>query len=291
MRTVAYGSMSGKPSTITSIAIAWRLLGRCGDHGDHTDARPGICARLRDRSSVAHRTCVSVGAPVESLYHWRGKIETAQSPGRRQNAAGAVPGSRSRNRSQHPYNFPKLSLSPLSKDLRRTCNGSRTRRRDEMECPVLAAVVFRPGTPGRILSPDGIVPRRAVRERLIRRRPTPSCSSPSGLSHFPSGDRRSTVEARFAIASLTSTAKLVRRRARHSSRRPRSPAGKDQARRVLRQRRNLGQLAVRLPGRCEGGPPLRSRQNPRLRGCGVCRHRCSASPWRCPLAAPGPASR
>ena len=32
------------------------------------------------RSLVESRlaACVSIGAPVESLYHWRGKIETAQ---------------------------------------------------------------------------------------------------------------------------------------------------------------------------------------------------------------------
>jgi periplasmic divalent cation tolerance protein len=59
--------------------------------------------------------CVSVGAPVESLYHWRGKIETAQEfpvavktrPGRYADVEAVI-------RARHPYELPEIVVVPLS---------------------------------------------------------------------------------------------------------------------------------------------------------------------------------
>jgi periplasmic divalent cation tolerance protein len=59
--------------------------------------------------------CVSVGAPVESLYHWRGKIETAQEipvivktrPERYPDVEAAI-------RAGHPYELPEIVAVPVT---------------------------------------------------------------------------------------------------------------------------------------------------------------------------------
>ena len=69
-------------------------------------------ARALVESRVA--ACVSVGAPVESLYHWQGKIETAQEtpvtvktqPSRYNEVEAAI-------RSQHPYELPEIVAVPV----------------------------------------------------------------------------------------------------------------------------------------------------------------------------------
>jgi periplasmic divalent cation tolerance protein len=68
------------------------------------------------RSLVESRlaACVSVGAPVDSLYHWRGKIETAQEvpvvvktqPSRYHDLEAAI-------RSKHPYELPEIVAVPV----------------------------------------------------------------------------------------------------------------------------------------------------------------------------------
>ena len=68
------------------------------------------------RSLVESRlaACVSVGAPVESLYHWRGKIETAlevpvtgkTQPSRYAEVEAAI-------RAQHPYELPEIVAVPV----------------------------------------------------------------------------------------------------------------------------------------------------------------------------------
>lgn len=53
--------------------------------------------------------CVSIGAPVESLYHWRGQIETAEEipvvvktrPERYEAVEAAI-------RARHPYELPEI---------------------------------------------------------------------------------------------------------------------------------------------------------------------------------------
>jgi periplasmic divalent cation tolerance protein len=68
------------------------------------------------RSLVAARlaACVSIGAPVESLYHWRGEIETAREipiaaktrPERYAEVEAAI-------RAQHPYELPEIIAVPI----------------------------------------------------------------------------------------------------------------------------------------------------------------------------------
>ena len=68
------------------------------------------------RSLVESRVaaCVSIGAPVESLYHWRGKIETAQEvplavktqPARYAEVETAI-------RARHPYELPEIIAVPI----------------------------------------------------------------------------------------------------------------------------------------------------------------------------------
>ena len=72
------------------------------------------------RSLVESRVaaCVSVGAPVESLYHWQGKIETAQEtpvtvktlPARYRDVEAAI-------RAQHPYELPEIVAVPVVEGL------------------------------------------------------------------------------------------------------------------------------------------------------------------------------
>ena len=70
-------------------------------------------ARLLVESRLA--ACVSVGAPVESLYHWRGKIETAQEipvvvktrPERYADVEASI-------RAHHPYELPEIVAVPVT---------------------------------------------------------------------------------------------------------------------------------------------------------------------------------
>jgi periplasmic divalent cation tolerance protein len=72
-----------------------------------------ILARSLVESRIA--ACVSIGAPVESLYHWRGKIETAQEvpvvvkthPERYAEAEAAI-------RAGHPYELPEIVAVPVT---------------------------------------------------------------------------------------------------------------------------------------------------------------------------------
>jgi len=74
-------------------------------------------ARILARSLVESRlaACVSVGAPVESLYHWRGKIETAQEipvvvktrPERYADVEASI-------RAHHPYELPEIVAVPIT---------------------------------------------------------------------------------------------------------------------------------------------------------------------------------
>ena len=69
------------------------------------------------RSLVESRVaaCVSVGAPVESLYHWQDKIETAQETplvvktrqSRYHDVETAI-------RAQHPYELPEIVAVPIT---------------------------------------------------------------------------------------------------------------------------------------------------------------------------------
>jgi periplasmic divalent cation tolerance protein len=72
----------------------------------HSLARALVEARLA--------ACVSIGAPVESLYHWRGQIETAQEvplvvktrTERYRDVETAI-------RARHPYELPEILAVPV----------------------------------------------------------------------------------------------------------------------------------------------------------------------------------
>ena len=62
--------------------------------------------------------CVSVGAPVESLYHWRGGIETAtEIPVTIRTAADRYRDVEAVIRAHHPYELPEIVAVPLTDGL------------------------------------------------------------------------------------------------------------------------------------------------------------------------------
>ena len=73
-------------------------------------------AQALARSLVTGRlaACVNVGAPVESMYHWRGEIETAREVPvvikTRQALYGAVEAA---VKAAHPYELPEIIAVPV----------------------------------------------------------------------------------------------------------------------------------------------------------------------------------
>jgi periplasmic divalent cation tolerance protein len=62
--------------------------------------------------------CVSVGAPVESLYHWRGRIETAQEvPVAIKTSAARYAELEAAIRARHPYELPEIVAVPFTDGL------------------------------------------------------------------------------------------------------------------------------------------------------------------------------
>lgn len=68
-------------------------------------------ARALARALVEARlaACVSIGAPVESLYHWRGEIETgAEVPVAIKTRTGRYADVEAAIRARHPYELPEI---------------------------------------------------------------------------------------------------------------------------------------------------------------------------------------
>ena len=58
--------------------------------------------------------CVNVGAPVESMYHWRGKIETAtEFPVMCKTTASRYAAVEAAIRAHHPYELPDIVAIPI----------------------------------------------------------------------------------------------------------------------------------------------------------------------------------
>jgi periplasmic divalent cation tolerance protein len=58
--------------------------------------------------------CVSIGAPVESIYHWQGKIEIAKEvPVTIKTRAGRFADVAATVRAHHPYELPEIIAVPL----------------------------------------------------------------------------------------------------------------------------------------------------------------------------------
>lgn len=74
-------------------------------------------ARRLARELVEARlaACVQIGAPVESLYHWRGRLETASEiPLSAKTTAAAWPRVEAAIRKGHPYELPEIVAVPLT---------------------------------------------------------------------------------------------------------------------------------------------------------------------------------
>ncbi len=69
------------------------------------------------RALLAQRlaACVNIGAPVESMYHWRGQIETAQEvPVAIKTRVALYLRVEAAIRSCHPYELPEIVAVPLT---------------------------------------------------------------------------------------------------------------------------------------------------------------------------------
>jgi periplasmic divalent cation tolerance protein len=81
---------------------------------DHASAQALARALVEDRLAA----CVSVGAPVDSLYHWHGQIETAREVPvtikTRQTRYAAVEAAIV---ARHPYELPEILAVPIQDGL------------------------------------------------------------------------------------------------------------------------------------------------------------------------------
>ena len=92
------------------------------------DAAILVLTQLPDRASaqalaralVEQRlaACVSIGAPADSLYHWRGEIEMAREvPVTIKTCADLYPAVEAAVRAAHPYELPEIIAVPISHGL------------------------------------------------------------------------------------------------------------------------------------------------------------------------------
>ena len=83
------------------------VLTQCPDRGSaQALARVLVEARLA--------ACVSIGTTVESLYHWRGKIEMAEEvPVVIKTCAEAYAAVEAAIRARHPYELPEIVAVPI----------------------------------------------------------------------------------------------------------------------------------------------------------------------------------
>ena len=93
-----------------------------------TDTALLVLTQLPDRASadaLARRlverrlaACVNVGAPVDSLYHWHGQIETAtEVPVMIKTRRDHYPSIEAEIRGQHPYELPEIIAVPITHGL------------------------------------------------------------------------------------------------------------------------------------------------------------------------------
>jgi periplasmic divalent cation tolerance protein len=80
-------------------------------HLPDRDAALGLARTLLAERLAA---CVNIGAPVESMYHWRGQIETAQEvPVVIKTRAALYPRVEAAIRASHSYELPEIVAVPL----------------------------------------------------------------------------------------------------------------------------------------------------------------------------------
>ena len=98
----------------------------------HTTLPDEDTARAMARSLVEARlaACVSIGAPVESLYHWQGALENAREvPLTVKTRADRFAAVAAAIRSRHPYELPEILAVPIVDGTPSTSPGSMTRPR------------------------------------------------------------------------------------------------------------------------------------------------------------------
>ena len=62
--------------------------------------------------------CVSIGAPIRSLYHWQGKTETAvEIPMTIKTSGDSYPALEAAIRALHPYDLPEIIAMPITAGL------------------------------------------------------------------------------------------------------------------------------------------------------------------------------
>ena len=82
---------------------------------DHAAAMELARALVTERLAA----CVNVGAPVQSMYHWQGQIETAQEvPVAIKTRSTLYPRVEAAILASHPYELPDIVAVPLSHGLR-----------------------------------------------------------------------------------------------------------------------------------------------------------------------------
>jgi periplasmic divalent cation tolerance protein len=80
-------------------------------HLPDRDAALGLARTLLAERLAA---CVNIGAPVESMYHWHGQIETAQEvPVVIKTRAALYPRVEAAIRANHSYELPEIVAVPL----------------------------------------------------------------------------------------------------------------------------------------------------------------------------------
>ena len=72
-------------------------------------------ALARELLTARLAACIQIGATVQSLYHWRGQIETASEiPLAIKTRAGLYPHVEETIRRRHPYELPEIVAVPIS---------------------------------------------------------------------------------------------------------------------------------------------------------------------------------
>jgi len=80
--------------------------------------RAGAEALARDLLAARLAACIQIGAAVESLYHWRGEIETArETPVAIKTRAALYPRVEAAIRRRHPYELPEIVAVPITDGL------------------------------------------------------------------------------------------------------------------------------------------------------------------------------
>ena len=80
--------------------------------------RAGAEALARDLLAARLAACIQIGAAVESLYHWRGEIETArETPVAIKTRAALYPRVEAAIRERHPYELPEIVAVPITDGL------------------------------------------------------------------------------------------------------------------------------------------------------------------------------